>query len=299
MTRRDGAGGSDPRSLRAGIVGVSVWGPGLEGWEASRPILAGEAAYSARPSPPPPPAFLPANERRRTGPLVRLALVAAHEAAVMSGLPPASLRLVFGTSNGDSAVVNDILETLSVAGRPVSPTQFHNSVHNAAAGYWSIGVGSRRPATCLGCHEDTFAASLLKAVAEVRVEGEPVLLCVYDAPVPAPLSAKRPTASAFAVGLVLAPSDGEPEGAVSGRRATLAVRYRSEPARDGLSGAQPRLAALAPLAAGNPAARVLRLLEALACREEAEIAYPYLDGRLEVRLTPDPNATACSTAAAS
>ena len=39
--------------------------------------------------------------------------------------------------NGDGTVIGPMLETLAAAGpeeRPVSPTQFHNSVHNAPAG---------------------------------------------------------------------------------------------------------------------------------------------------------------------
>ena len=116
---------------------------------------------------------------------------------------PRSLRSVFGSSNGDAVVVHDILEALTSADRPVSPTQFHNSVHNAAAGCWTIATGSHQPATSLGCHDHTLAASLLKAVAEAQVEQAPVLLCVYDVPPPAPLAAKRPTEGSFRVGFVL------------------------------------------------------------------------------------------------
>ncbi|MBC7800564.1 MAG: 3-oxoacyl-ACP synthase, partial [Gemmatimonadaceae bacterium] len=56
--------------LQAGVIGVSVWGPGLEGWDASRAILAGAAPYEDRPSPPPAPSILASTERRRTGPVV-------------------------------------------------------------------------------------------------------------------------------------------------------------------------------------------------------------------------------------
>ena len=84
--------------------------------------------------------------------------------------PRGPCAAVFGSSNGDAVVVHDILEALASADRPVSPTQFHNSVHNAAAGYWTIATGSHQPATCLGCHDHTLAASLLKAVAEVEAE---------------------------------------------------------------------------------------------------------------------------------
>ncbi|MBV8916037.1 MAG: hypothetical protein JOZ05_23735, partial [Acetobacteraceae bacterium] len=74
--------------MRARILGVSVWGPGLEGWTASRPVLAGEAPYEPRASPPPPPALLAPTERRRAGPVVRLALAVAQEAASASGIEP-------------------------------------------------------------------------------------------------------------------------------------------------------------------------------------------------------------------
>ncbi len=271
------------RGLVAGIVGVSVWGPGLEGWAASRPVLAGAEPYEPRPSPPPVPAILPATERRRTGPVVRLALAVAHEAAQYaassSGLPPGSLRSVFGSGNGDGVVVGGILEALAGARageRVVSPTAFHNSVHNAAAGYWSIATAGRQPTTCLGAHDWTWAAALLKAMAEVSAEGEAVLLCCYDHPLPAPLSALRPTAWAYGAGLVLAPLG------VGVRMATIRVGYGATPPVPGTWA--PRNPALHALAASNAVAQSLRLLEALALGASDRHAVPYLDGRLDIEL---------------
>ena len=267
--------------LHACITGVSVWGPGLEGWAASRPILAGASAYEPRASPPPAPVILASTERRRTGPVVRLALAVAHEAALSSGLPPGSLRSVFGSSNGDGVVVGGILEALSTARggeRVVSPTAFHNSVHNAAAGYWSIATTSQQPATCLGCHDWTWAAALLKAMADVAADGEPVLLCCYDHPLPPPLDALRPTVAAFGVGLVLAPTTSDRA------LAAISVRY------DGLPPARranaPRNPALHDLAARNAAAQSLRLLEALALGVADEHAVAYIDGRLDISVRP-------------
>lgn len=269
--------------LVAGIVGVSVWGPGLEGWDASRPILAGAKPHEPRHSPPPVPALLAPTERRRTGPVVRLALAVAHEAAQeaarSSGLPPGSLRSVFGSSNGDGVVVGGILEALAgaeSAERVVSPTAFHNSVHNAAAGYWSIATAGRQPATCLGAHDWTWAAALLKAMAEVAADGEAVLLCCYDHPLPTPLAALRPTASAFGMGLVLAPLGvGRPV-------ATVRVGYYATPPAPGAWA--PRNPALHALAAGNAVAQSLRSLETLALGEADRHAVPYLDGRLDIEL---------------
>ncbi len=265
--------------LAAGILGVSIWGPGLEGWAASRPVLAGLAPYEPRPSPPPVPAILAPTERRRTGPVVRLALAVAQEAALASGLPPGSLRGVFGSSNGDGVVVGGILEALAASRgdeRVVSPTAFHNSVHNAAAGYWSIATAGQQPATCLGAHDWTWAAALLKAMADVAADGEPVLLCCYDHPLPAPLAALRPTAWAFGAGLVLAPPD------VGVPMATIRVGYGTAPPAPGAWA--PRNPALHGLVAGNAVAQSLRLLETLALGVSDRHAAPYLDGRLDIEM---------------
>jgi hypothetical protein len=268
-------------TLTARIVGVSVWGPGLEGWPASQPVLTGEVDYAPTVSPAPPPAILSANERRRTGPVARLALTVAGEAAAMSGLPLDRLRSVFGSGNGDGIVVGSILADLTKPGeqeRLISPTQFHNSVHNAAAGYWSIATSCRQPVTCLACHDFTWPASLLAAMAEVTVHEEAVLLCVYDHPMPAPLDAKRGLIAPFGLGLVLAPAGQK------GGMAEIEVQFAPEPPPD--NSAVPYQPALRALAAGNPAAHALRLLETLARGVQDRHALTYLDGRLDVTVMP-------------
>lgn len=266
--------------MRAWLRGVALWGPGFSGWETSRPILSGAVPYRPLPTVPPVPGILSATERRRTGLAVRLALTVAQQATEMAALPPDALRSVFGSANGDGAVVHAILETLAGPERAVSPTQFHNSVHNAAAGYWTIATGSAAPASCLGCHDATFGAALLKAMAELACEAEPVLLVVYDAPLPAPLDAKRPTRDAFAAGFVLAPG---PAGAI----AMLDASFSAAPTA--AERQEPRLEALRPLCRGNPAARALPLLEAIA-RSEADVVHAaLLDGRVEIGVSP------CST----
>lgn len=264
--------------MRAYVLGVSVWGPGLEGWEASRPVLAGLADYVPTASPPPAPAMLSATERRRTSLVVRLALNVAQAATAMAGLPPDTLRNVFGTSNGDGAVVGAILEALADKDGQVSPTQFHNSVHNAASGYWTIANGAQQPATCLGCEDVTMGTALLKAISEVGVERAPMLLCVYDAPMPPPLAAKRPTEGAFAAGLVLAPED-------NGRAlARVGARYVAEAVPDGTG--EPDMPRLRELSRANPAARSLRLLQALARDEADRFPVVLLDGHLDVEVEP-------------
>ena len=49
----------------------------------------------------------------------------------------------------------------------VSPTRFHNSVHNAAAGYWTIGAGAMQPATAISAFDASFAQGLLEAMVQL------------------------------------------------------------------------------------------------------------------------------------
>jgi len=267
-----------PAAVRCGIGGLGLLGPGLPGWATSEPVLAGAAPWQEAPPTVPTPAMLAPAERRRASLVVRLALAATAEAIAESGFTPEMLDTVFASSNGDGAVVGAILDALATPGGDVSPTLFHNSVHNAAAGYWGIGAGSMRPSVSLGCHDDTFPLGLLQAATEVAAWGRPVLFCAYDAPLNAPLDACRPTAVPFAVAMLLLP-EGEP-----GARATLALRHLpEEPAAE----ACPRSGLRAALEAANPAARALPLLEALAARQPARLAWALLDGMgLEAELAP-------------
>ncbi len=264
------------------IRGAGVLGPGLPGWAASAAALAGTAAapsWAPGPVTLPPPALLSATERRRASPAIRLALAVAVEATAMSGLPPASLEAVFASSNGDGQVLGAILDSLATPGGAVSPTQFHNSVHNAAAGYWSIASGATGASVSVGGHDQVVAAGLLHALARLAAAGGPLLFCAYDAPFPDPLAARRPTAFPFAAALVLT--------AAPGPAALARIEASFVPAPP----PPPPPAAMAEgpdsLAAGNAVARVVPLLRALAARRPATLVLPLLDdSRLDVAVTP-------------
>lgn len=254
--------------------GLAVLGPGLPGWAESEPILAGAQPWAPAELTLSPPAMLPPTERRRTSLAVRLALAAAGEAAAREDA--AALDTVFASSNGDGAVVGAILEALSDPDGTISPTQFHNSVHNAAAGYWGIGAGSTRPSVSIGGNDDTFAAGLLQAVAAVVARRRGLLFCAYDAPLPPPLAAARHTTVPFATAMVLRPEPGP------AARAALTLRYIAEPVEAPSLGE-----GLDALAAENPAARALPLLRVLARREAALLRLPLLgDAHLEMAVEP-------------
>lgn len=260
--------------MKAFVTGIAVFGPGLPGWAASEAMLAGTAPWIMTEALPPAPTILAAGDRRRAGATVRFALAAATEATAAAP-DRAALETVFTSGNGDGAVVGNILDALHAPDGAVSPTLFHNSVHNAAAGYWHIAVGSTMPSLSLGGHDGAFAAGLLAAMGAVATRGRPVLLVAYDTPLPPPLDAVRPTAFPFATGCILAPGRED-------ARAALTLRYVAEPAPPDAPAE-----GLDALATGNPAARALPLLRALAARRAALVRLPLLeDAHLEIRVEP-------------
>ena len=253
--------------LAARIEGIGLLGPGLASWQRARETLAGRAPYVPADTVIPAPEALPPVERRRAGPCVRLALAAGSAAAADAGRSPRDLAAIFASSTGDGENLHAICETLASDDRLISPTRFHNSVHNAPAGYWGIATGSMRPADSLAAFDASFGAGLLEALGRIVADpAQPVLLIAYDAPYPEPLHAARPVAGAFAVGLVLAA-----DGAASGS---------PHIAMDILSGTPGILAdsQLEQVRRGIPAARALPLLMALARGGHEHVLLEYLDG---------------------
>ena len=247
------------------VESVGILAPGLAGWIASREVLAGERPYAAEPLPATIATLLPANERRRTTATVKLALHVAQEAMVQAALTPgpspggrgeSSVCTVFASSGGDSEVLDKICTALTLPDRPVSPTQFHHSVHNTPAGYWSIATGCTQPSLSLSAYDSSFSAGLLEAAALAFAEAAPVLLVAYDLPLPFPLSERRAIVAPFAVALLLNPAPTER------RRAVLRLQPAPTEPADRLDDA-----GLERLRAGNPAARSLPLLSAIARRE--------------------------------
>ncbi|MFS8370661.1 beta-ketoacyl synthase chain length factor [Acetobacter indonesiensis] len=262
--------------MRVVVQGLSVWGPGLSGWPHAERVLRGEDTWQDGPVTPSPAQCLPANERRRSGPLTRLALAVAEEACQQSGLQPSSLRGVFACSNGDGAIVHSILSAITTEGGEVSPTQFHNSVHNAPAGYWTIGHHTHVPAVALGCYDWSFAQGLLKAVAECLVEKMPTVLVVYDLPIPGPIGKARVTENPFGCAFVL-----QPDTTQSGI-CVLDITYDATTTQQD-EVTHPDLMKLAPT---NPAARALPLLEKIASRTEGTVKMACLPGSLSIAVTP-------------
>ncbi|HTV77093.1 MAG TPA: beta-ketoacyl synthase chain length factor [Steroidobacteraceae bacterium] len=142
--------------------------------------VAGFAAWNPRAAERPQPTILPPNERRRAPDTVAIALQVAQAACANANREPAQLPMVFASTYGDLAITDYMCSTLASAPTTLSPTRFHNSVHNAAAGYWSIATGCRQPYCALGAGAYTFANGLFTAALQACADGTDVLYVAYD-----------------------------------------------------------------------------------------------------------------------
>ena len=97
-----------------------------------------------------------------------------------SGLDAATLPSVFTSAHGDLAINDYMCSTLASEPTLISPTKFHNSVHNAAAGYWTIATGCHEASTALTAFDASFGAGLLEAASQCQADARPVLLVAVD-----------------------------------------------------------------------------------------------------------------------
>jgi hypothetical protein len=261
--------------IRVGVEAVELIGPGLANWASARPVLAGAKPYCAAPMVLEAPAQLSPAERRRAIPSVRLALAVGAGAVAKSGHDPRNLPVVFASSGADGETISAILAALATPAREVSPTRFHNSVHNAPSGYWGIALQSREAATSLSGYDASFAAGLLEAGVQAVSGGRPVLLVAYDLPYPEPLDSVRRIEGRFGVGLVLSPV---PSDRALGDL-TIRLSAEGESSRCSDSG-------LEALRLGNPAARSLPLLAMLAAGSAGEVRLDFGHGALTIGAVP-------------
>lgn len=261
------------QNLTAWIDGIGLLAPGLQGWPAGMQVLRNRDRYVAAPTELATPSVLPPAERRRASRLVKAALGVGLEAVNHAGVDAATLATVFSSSSGDGHNCHALCETLASPDRQISPTRFHNSVHNAAAGYWGIATGAMAASQVLCAFDVSFSAGLLEAMVQVHASANPVLLVSYDAEYPEPIHAKRPTPDAAGIGLLLSPQKGNRSLAkISGHLDEGSANAMSSPA-------------LESLRTSIPAMRSLPLLELLARDARGTVAIEYLPPlhlRLEV-----------------
>ena len=267
------------QAITVWVEGIGVVGPGLDNWQQAAPLLSGNTQALAERTRIPAPETLPPAERRRAGLAVKATLAAGNQALKATGTSTRELATVFTSSGGDGVNCHEICAALARSERVISPTRFHNSVHNAPSGYWSISSGDMAPSSVLCAYDGSFAAGLLEAMAQVVAQQRTVLLVAYDTEYPEPLFGLRPIPDTMAVGLLLAPRPSS--AALASLVLDPANAFTRSPAQ---TMADP---VLEQVRARIPAARCLPLLRALAMGGEHGVVIDYLDElQLAVRTAP-------------
>ena len=193
------------KTHRVAIKGIGFWADTLPDWPTAAAVIRGEAA-AGEPTKRPSPARLAPAERRRAPDSVCVALQAADEAVAMSGIHATALTNVFASAQGDLGLTDYMCDTLAADPSAVSPTKFHNSVHNAPVGYWSIANHTQHNSTSICAYDTSFAAGLLEALTLSATDERPVLYCAYDIAATGALAEVTRSERLLGVALVLAPS---------------------------------------------------------------------------------------------
>lgn len=258
--------------MQCAIAGIGAWGPGFSDWPTLQTLLGAYGAEQAPPASPvcyaeldqeplpppanPAPAIIPANERRRAPLPVKMAVEVSWQALQASGMSTEEVACVFGSGLGDTEITDYMCRVLTTEQKQLSPTRFHNSVHNAAAGYWTISVGCMKSANSVAAYHMTAGLTLLEAFTQAVMHQEPVLATLFDTAAHAAYQQIFPCRQAFAAALLLVPVTDATDA--SWPRLTLQTPdARGKECLVGHPG-------LRDLQRDNPAAGVLSLLQLLA-----------------------------------
>lgn len=186
--------------LRFHVSAWSAWAPGLHdesAWKKWDGILLPPDDGSA-----PDVQFVNPMLRRRLGRLSRMALHVANKA----GGEHRSVATVFASQHGELNRTVDLLHTLGNAELP-SPASFSLSVHNAAAGIFSIARSDCSPATAIAAGNETLLWAIQDGASRLAADPSTPILVVYaEEPLPKEYQAfAGPAESTFALALLLCP----------------------------------------------------------------------------------------------
>lgn len=256
--------------MNVAVTGIGLWARGITSLAdfaaARRDEFAGldEAGFDG-----PRAAAIPARERRRAGLAINLCVEVAHQACEVAGIDKSSVPSVFASAMGDTAITDYMCRKLAGADKLLSPTQFHNSVHNAPACYWAISAANRAPNTFIGGFLESFGAAFFEASSQAIGHGGPVLLVGYDVATAPPLDDVAAIAETLAVALVVTPARRARWSQVLSAMAAE-VRFVAEPACP----PRPRAPFLVRLAAANPIGGALALLEQCVSGDQRTLRFP-------------------------
>ena len=156
------------------VKGLGLWTPGFtsaEAWcrrESDPEITKPEAN------------LLKGSLKRRSSELTRIAVEVYTQAALQAGCNPSAVPSVWATAHGEHSTALRLLSMMHEGEGKVSPTSFHNSVHNTPSGYASISTGNTSPSTTLTGGSEIVSAALIEAVCLAETLGQDTVVVLVD-----------------------------------------------------------------------------------------------------------------------
>ena len=149
--------------------------------------------------------------RRRATALTRMSIEVFAQATRTADSLRTDVRSIWATSHGEHTTAIRILGMMQRGEGKLSPTHFHNSVHNAASGYASIATQNHTASTTLSGGTELVSAALLEAMCHLETAAGEIVLVLADEPLQVPFersNATSPLAMAFCF-------SSDPRGAVA------------------------------------------------------------------------------------
>ncbi len=221
------------------ITGVAFWAPG---YDDARALGEADPAIKA-----PKAELLPARLRRRCSLLTRMSAEVVARASAQAGIDPSAATVILASVYGEILTTGQLLSMMSDdPGSPLSPTRFHNSVHNTPIGYLSIATKNHTGSTAISAGASTVAMAMLEAATTVAAGEGPAVIVLVEESLPAGLALSGGTYDGLAVALIVE----------SRRDAGIPVRMTQE-------GTPEPLASLPESFAANPLACAVSVAAAL------------------------------------
>lgn len=185
---------------------------GVRQWAAWSPVCSSRQEWehwfndgAQRATQPPDVSFLPPIQRRRLSLLSKMGLWLAHECLKQAD-NSRNVASVFSSRYGEYDRTYTILKDM-VAGEPVSPGAFSQSVHNTSSGLFSILLGNKEASTVVSAGASTLEAGFMEAALQAAAAKDHDILYIYqDAPLPAAYDALDEITcgeEAFGLGILL------------------------------------------------------------------------------------------------
>lgn len=208
------------------VRGLGLWTPGYDRPKAWCDQKADPSLEK------PDAALLEGPLRRRATPLTRMAVEVFQQAAEHAERGPTpkptpipktnTVSSVWATAYGEHTPAIKLLEMMQRGEGKLSPTHFHNSVHNTASGYASIATGNVAPSTTLTGGVELVASALFEACCLLESSGRDVALVVADEALQAPFD-RADTRTPLAIAFLLSPRSERALGVLTKlRRASVA-----------------------------------------------------------------------------